>query len=254
MSTEESGALRDASSDRVNVFRMPEGLDPRAVLEVLDECARVFTFPMLDNGYTYLAATRLSLFSDTTDWAIVIEVFGYSPRAHLPTIEVCTFASRLHNREAARAYYPNSADFAHYLRMNPNNETVFVYPLDDGPWIDNEHVAADATTVALRGMELSLESHRAVPIHALCRDLAASRRDELLATGVERRANVPPPLEEVLVLDAWHHPDLVTGELPSDTETFRQLALVAVTADASRFDADEPANTHWTNWPSGGSL
>ena len=31
------------------------------MLEVLDACARVFTFPMLDNGYVYLAATRLSV-------------------------------------------------------------------------------------------------------------------------------------------------------------------------------------------------
>lgn len=31
------------------------------------------TFPMLDDGYLYLAATRLCLHRSDTDWALVIE-------------------------------------------------------------------------------------------------------------------------------------------------------------------------------------
>lgn len=225
------------------------------VLEVLDDCARVFTFPMLDNGYVYLAASRLAVYSDAHDWAIVIEIFGYSPRALLPTTDINTYASRLHNRElASRPSYPDPDAYAHYLRMNPNNETLFISPLDDGPWIDVENVATDATTVSLRGTPIALESHRGAPIFELCRDLAATRRAAVLATDDERRANVPPELPQLLSLDDWHHPDLVTGELPSETETFRQLALVAATADVSHYRPSEPPNAHWSNWPGGGSL
>lgn len=43
------------------------------MLSDLDECYR-FTFPMLDNGYFYLAATRMSLYRSPEDWALVIEV------------------------------------------------------------------------------------------------------------------------------------------------------------------------------------
>jgi len=32
------------------------------ILSVLDRCCDAFSFPMLDNGYFYLAATRLSLY------------------------------------------------------------------------------------------------------------------------------------------------------------------------------------------------
>ena len=53
------------------------------ILEVLDAACDSFAFPMLDNGYVYLAATRLSLFRSAADWAMVIEVFGFSPRAGL---------------------------------------------------------------------------------------------------------------------------------------------------------------------------
>ncbi len=68
------------------------------ILAILDRCCDAFTFPMLDNGYVYLAATRLSLYRSATDWAIVIEVFGFSPRSGLPDTHVQTFASRLHDR------------------------------------------------------------------------------------------------------------------------------------------------------------
>jgi len=36
--------------------------DPEEILSILDDCCDAFTFPMLDNGYVYLAATRLSLY------------------------------------------------------------------------------------------------------------------------------------------------------------------------------------------------
>jgi hypothetical protein len=54
------------------------------ILAVLDRSCNAFTFPMLDNEYVYLAATRLSLYRTAAVWAMVIEVFGFSPRAGLP--------------------------------------------------------------------------------------------------------------------------------------------------------------------------
>ena len=43
------------------------------VLSVLDRCCRWLDFPMLNNGYIYLAATRLSLYRSDNDWALVEE-------------------------------------------------------------------------------------------------------------------------------------------------------------------------------------
>ena len=37
------------------------------VLGVLDRCAKAFTFPVLDNGYVYLAGARLSVHRALTD-------------------------------------------------------------------------------------------------------------------------------------------------------------------------------------------
>ena len=45
------------------------------ILATLDRACDAYTFPMLDNGYVYLAATRLTLHRSETDWAVATEVF-----------------------------------------------------------------------------------------------------------------------------------------------------------------------------------
>ena len=37
-----------------------------------------------------------------------------------------------------------------YLRMNPYNESRFFYPIEQGDWIDEEDVAAQATEITLQ--------------------------------------------------------------------------------------------------------
>jgi hypothetical protein len=69
----------------------------------------------------------------------------------------------------------------------------------------------------------------------------------------ERRNNVPENLVELLVLDEWCHPDVVNDERPSSSTTFQELADVLVHGDVSRYTAAQAANTHWSNWPDGGS-
>jgi hypothetical protein len=67
----------------------------RDILDALDQCCESHSFLMLDNGYVYLVASRLSLFTSREDWALVIEIFGYSPRSGIPDTHVYTIGSRL---------------------------------------------------------------------------------------------------------------------------------------------------------------
>jgi hypothetical protein len=107
------------------------------ILPILDRCCEAFTFPMLDNGYVYLAATRLSLHRSDSDWAIVIEVFGFSPRSGLPDTQIYTFASKLHNRDTPEHFFTRDA-YERHLANNPFNDTRFVSPVSEGPWLDAE--------------------------------------------------------------------------------------------------------------------
>ena len=239
------------------------------VLKILDATAAAFSFPTLDNGYVYLAATRLSAFHSNSDWALVIEVFGHSPRAGLPDISIYAFASRLHNRNTPESYVSRTA-YDRYIKQNPNNEFRSAYPIDEGPWQDDDDldfVVAEEAVVGVRGAAIplplrneyaahgvELEDPQRIRTFELCRYLAETRRDAVLATEAERRVSIPPELNQILQLEEWHHPDVAGGERPSSTKSFRQLAQVLESGDPALYVPTESANTHWSNWPDGGLL
>jgi hypothetical protein len=244
--------------------------DANEILSILDHCCDAFTFPMLDNGYVYLAGTRLSLYRTEENWAMVIEVFGFSPRSGLPDTHIHTFASTLHNRDAPERYAKREA-YDNYLANNPHNESRFVYPIDAGVWQDaqnDEFVAKEGREVVVRGQTfplppfdeyerrgIYLEKPPQIQVFELCRLLADAARESVLATVQERRVSVLPDMTQILQLEDWHHPNVVDDEdRPSGSETFRQLAQVLVTGNIGLYRPLQPPNTHWRNWPDGGRL
>jgi hypothetical protein len=239
------------------------------ILHVLDHGARSFVFPVLDNGYVYLAATRVSLHRSDADWALVFEVFGFSPRAGLPDLCVCTFGSRLRDRDPPEKYVSREAH-SNYLVQHPNEDSRFFHPIAEGDWQDSESdevVATDARTLLLRDLiaeipaasafmdfDITLCDAPQVQTFELCRLLAAQHRDLVLATPTERRVSVPDELAQILVLDEWRHPDLLNGERPSEAEAFVQLADVLSSGNLKRYVPTAMPNTHWRFWPDGGTL
>jgi hypothetical protein len=222
---------------------------------------------MLDNGYVYLAATRLTAFRSNQDWAITIEVFGFSPRSGYPDLDIRTFGSKLANRKSPKDYV-NRDFYERYLVEHKFDESHYVYPIGEDDWIDEEFVAADAREIRLRDRAFPLPSLNdyenfginlgappRVQIFELCRYVAGLKRSDILATVEELRVNVPPEMQQVLQLDEWNHPDVCNETCrPSGSETFRQIAEVLVTGDAEAYCPTQPANTHWLNWPDGGTL
>jgi hypothetical protein len=227
------------------------------------------TFPALNNGYVYPAASRISLHRSRKDWSIVFECFGFSPRAFTPYIFVTTFGSRPFARKTPDAFRERRA-FEQYLRAHPLDDSEAVFPLETGDWHnenDVEIVRATAVSVQVRGRVIPLPNTDAylrygialmdpprVRVFELCRYLAAVARNDILATPVERRVHVNPDLTEILVLDEWYQPDTVDDELPSATATFQQFADVLAKGGVGRYRPAEAPNTHWSNWPEAGTL
>jgi hypothetical protein len=228
------------------------------ILQQLDACTRDFTFPMLDNGYIYLADVRLSLFRDQARWVIVIEVVGYNHRAggH-DGIENC-----LHCYGNCLLRPPGTAN-EDFLSVTEDGV--------DGPTFDDDYdsiVLDAAKTIRLRDKvvpidftydmlaELGIELAEPPEITGadLLRWLVLTHRELLLATEQELRERVPQDLPLVLRLDQWCHPDIVNDELPSNHETFRMLADILVTGDTSYYQPTNAPNTDWRNWPDSGSL
>jgi hypothetical protein len=241
----------------------------KQILKVLDDCCKAFTFPAMDNGYVYLAASRLTLFRSEVEWAIMIEIFGFSPRAGLPDTSVYTFGSSLNNRKTPEQYVNRKA-YENYLKNNPNNEFYSAYPIDEGSWQDSsnlELLAENATELKLRSGDVWLPSVDMYKTHGidlqeqgsprvfeLCRFLAATKREKVLGTPQERRTNVLPELQQILQLEEWEHPDIISNQLASDTQAFQQLSEVLASGDIGGYHPSRPPNTHWRYWPDGGSL
>ncbi len=240
--------------------------DAADILEILDSCCDVGSFPMLDNGYVYPAATRLCLFRSADDWAMTIEVFGYSPRSDVPSTSVYAFGSRLRDRHPQ--LFRTQREFDNYLAHHPHDEQRYGRPMIDGDWIEEEFVALDASDVLVRGRSISLPSAAAygrfgivltapprVAVFELARYLAEVARDDVLATVSERRVNVRPEMPQILQLEEWHHPNVIDRAVrPSGSQTFQQLARVLDRGDVSLYRPALAANTHWKNWPFGGTL
>jgi hypothetical protein len=182
---------------------------------------------MLDNGYLYLAATHLSLYRMAADWAMVIEVFGYSPRSGLPDTQIYTFASALRDRDLPENYKDRQA-YENYLKYNPHNESRFAFPIGEGNCKDaenDEFIAEDATEILVcdRSLRLplseeyglhgiKLEKTPRVHISELCRFIADVERENVLATSEEQRIGVLPGMRQ---LEEWNHPNIVEDSLPS---------------------------------------
>lgn len=240
-------------------------MNTASVLSVLDAACDKYRLPMMDNGYIFLAATRLSLFRSDAAWAMVIERFGFSPRAGAPDTEIFAAGSGICNRKQPSDFRPGWYD--NYLLNSPSLEQRSAFPIDEYAWQDKEDVELvdpAATQLSLRGKQLALpsldeyasrgialESAPRVQTFELCRYLADIERDLVLATPQERRFNVDPSLTQILQLEEWNHPDLAAGERTRDSATFRALAEVLVTGDVGHYAPTDPPNTHWSNWDGG---
>ncbi len=103
------------------------------------------------------------------------------------------------------------------------------------------------------GHGIQLEDDRRIHTYELCRFVADVARDRVLASPEEQRVSVAD-MTKLLQLEEWNHPDLVNEVLPSESECFVQLARVLETGDVAQYRPTEPPNTHWRNWPDGGTL
>jgi len=228
------------------------------ILNQLDASAESGQFPMLDNGYLYLADARLSAYGDRGCWAVLIEILGTDVRFG----EHDSIENRVYGFGNCLNRLPGTTN---YLILHPTadgpDEVTFT---DDDIWkvrpdartirIRNLVIPINPDPIALAARGIDLITPPAIMAADLLRSLVPEHRSLLLATEEELQQVVPSDLPLLIRLDAWRHPDLAGGEKPSDSSTFQMLADVLVTGDPACYQSNEFPNTHWSNWPEGGRL
>ncbi|MGW5127485.1 DUF7003 family protein [Streptomyces sp. NPDC004069] len=207
-----------------------------SILGQFDLCADKAEFPDLDNGYYYPVDARIHLFGDSTRWAMVAELLGYSPRSgNLIDVVHCLGNCLTHGEPG----------FSSFLDRVDNMEDI-------DP--DSAEVYAGGVPVVVRGTALTVEAAAGTPLQDVFRLLTPANRDLLLADETELRAGIPAHLPELLRLDEWNQPEDFWDVMPSEHETFQMIAEVLDSGDPARYRPTLPANTHWSHWPDAGTL
>lgn len=233
-------------------------IDRNEILHQLDTEAESYVFPMLDNGYYYHGDQKLTIFRDERRWAILLEILAFNNHEYT-TDGITTIANVFGNCLSGW----NGNDNFYYFASDNFVETFLYDEIYYIPYLNNQ-----ATSVKIRdtvipvhfdkehylqkGIELEFEN-RITP-WAFLRGLVPEQSNLFWLTRQEIATKIPLDLPEFMTLTNWHHPDLAADEKPSETETFQQFADVIVTGNKTLYNTKEINNTHWINWPNGGSL
>lgn len=238
-------------------FRIVPTFTESDILGQLDDCAIKFDFPMLDNGNVAPVDVRLHAYTDKSRWAIIIEDLGFHVRAGG------------HDGVTNCLYY-----FGNCLYRKPGSALAdFVFPTSDAPGeptfqeeinmflrepkghvgVRDKLISFDCTPEKLSEKDI-VETDEQPTGTELMRSLVTEYRELFFATEQELRRQIPADLPMVLQIESWHHPDLAGDELPSANETFQHIAKVLCLGDKNKYTPTLQANTHWSNWPDGGTL
>jgi hypothetical protein len=228
------------------------------ILKQLDNCAKDFGFPMLDNGYVYLADTRMSVFASQRNWAIIIEVLGYNPRAwKTGGFDNClycfgNFLSCKIGMENSNFLFPISDGISASLFTEDEPEVINPLAKDVKVRENLIPITTDLDDYARNG--IILESPSSIRAFEFLRLLTITHRDLLLATKAELRERLIGDIPLMLQVNEWNHPDIVSGKKPSENETFILIAKMIDKLDINIYRPSKTPNTHWSNWKDSGTL
>ena len=235
-----------------------EAYTAKDILEQLDQSAANFEFPMLDNAYVYPVTNRLSAYRDHERWMIIIEAVGFSYRGGGHNgISNCLY---IYGNQLNQKPGSNNANFIRFTSdstAGPTFDTTaeeFLNPYVNSMLLREREISIPNDPQFYSAQGAKTERTERVTIWEMLRGLEPEHRGEFFATSTELQQRVPEDLPLFLRLEEWHHPDLANGEQPGRNETFIMLADALETGDLSIFQPKSSPNTHWSNWPEGGTL
>lgn len=227
------------------------------ILTYLDHCE----FPMLDNGYYYHIAQKMTIFKDEqANWAILLEILAYNNH-ELDVKGIKTMVYTYGNQIPPEAVWGNDPFFA---KATDHEVPAFLEETDRFRSFLNleaEFFSVGDTLIPIerdpgkytaKGIELQF-SPRIQPWEVM-RYIAPEFAHLFWVNRSEIADKIPPEMKAVATLYDWEHPDLVVGENPSDKASFSLIADFILSGDEKILDQIQNGNTHWRNWQNGGTL
>ncbi len=210
-------------------------------------------FINLNHGYFELANSRLSLFKDGEQWAMVFEKIGYNYRSGAPVgMEIYFFGNCLRDLDVFNGQESNYD----YLGV-PNNIDEVLEANGNKIIIRDSAVIipTDLSAYKKYGIEWDFDGKNYPG--AVLKWLAEEHPDLTRATDKEVMRCIPKNLKKIMVLDEWYNEPYSKSEVttkPSNQKTFQMLAKVLVTGDTTLYKPVREPNTHWSFYPESGGL
>lgn len=226
------------------------------IVQQLNEANMVYRFPALDVYFP--VATRLSVYRDKRDWALVLEQFEFD-----------------HTNIGHDGIHTEFHCFGNNLPQAPGRFNPPLFLTKDGPGgplfdqddIMRQHVSSSAVDMTIRDKVVPITTNPARYAEAgielkepprifgyeLLRLIAPTYRHLFFATEAEIVERIGKEMPLLLRLSEWRHPDSLDG-LPGMSETFHMIAEVIANNDPSLYQPTEEPNTHWSNYPNAGEI
>lgn len=207
----------------------------------------------LDNGYFELANSRISLFKDGDQWAMVFEKIGYNARAGEPVqLEIHFFGNCLINLPEFNGQTSNydiiEIENDIYQAVNSNIDSISIR----GQRI---HIPLDKKAYSDLGIKWDYEEKNYEG--AILKYLAEKYPEVTRANDSELRRCIPSNLKKIMVIDDWFQEEyhqFAPTVPPSKQETFQLIANVLVSGDTSVYKPTKKSNSHWSFWPESGGM
>lgn len=223
----------------------------------------------LEHGYCKTASSKIHLYANAENWAIVFEKAGYQKRAFCADIEL-TYAGNCIS-------YPT----AHIMNRAYITNTVQVTLIEEEEYerIENRHgdeeetfelIGKDVTEIRIRDKKIPFHndylSYEAAGVRVreynnpdklagfadILRYLNETAPDLISATEDDIRKHIPRDLPKLMTLEQFHYSSWYDKDTtPDKQETFQLIAKVLATRDTAYWKPFEEPNNHWSNWESG---
>lgn len=219
-------------------------------------------FPDFNHPYSYPVISRMHLFADTYNWAIVFEICGYNNRTNSLNTQLVYFGSCLKNLDKVGDNISNTKF------IDVVSEIQLMEVVDSNLVINNEvkNIEIKGKRIDIqRSLErysqlgIKLEEDK-IDIVSFFRYLGETSPNSLFLEESVVTQCLSYHIPKILHIDKWYHKSFgyvngqLYGELPSSYETFNQIAEVLISKDKSKYKPSNKPNNHWSNWPNAGQL
>lgn len=223
----------------------------------------------LEHGYFETAGSRIHLYADSINWAIVFEKSGYHNRGFFGEIELTYIGNCV---EYPIIKYPKYnyisnrnriilIDHKEFERIRSRQgEKMETFELIDRDIqeikirnqfvsFENNHESFEKVGVEIRDYD---NPNKLVGFADLIRFLHETNPAIISATDSDMRKHIPSDIPRLMTIDDFHFASVYEqSNLPSTQEMYRLIAKILSTRNPLNWVPNKKANNSWKNWESG---